>query len=218
MDIVIFDLDGTLFKSETSALPAVQDALFLIGLEPARDDFILSLMGENTKDFSTKLLSEYGNEGLEMYDDFINALWVCEEEHIRSNGQLYEGVEKLLVALEEKGYRMAVCSNGTRAYIDYILKTQNIERFFVRVVSADVPGGKTRCLGELISSEDISRAVMVGDRYHDMEAASSNDIPFIGAAYGFGTEEVKGAEYVAERPGDILRLLEIIWHYSGRHN
>ncbi len=210
MHLIIFDLDGTLFNSETSVLLGVQDALKAVGLPPSRDDFILSLMGENTENFCTKLLSSYGKKGMDTYRDFLKALWVSEAKQIESNGELFDGVPEVLEELSHMGHKLAVCSNATKEYIGHVLKTQGIAQYFDYTKSADEMKNKTHGIKELLASTEHSEAVMVGDRIHDLEAAAANSIHFIGALYGYGGDEVRDAEYVAEMPTDIILFVDEI--------
>ena len=206
MCLVIFDLDGTLFNSETSVLPAVQEALEMVGLERAQDEFILSLMGENTHDFCTKLLSSF-DDGLERYDEFIKALWTTEAKHIKINGELYAGVRSTLEKLYSSGYKLAICSNATSEYIKYVLETQGIKKYFLLIQSADDMEDKIDGVRKLLAYGKCSKAVMVGDRHHDLEAAKANEIMFIGATYGYGGHELKEEMYTVDAIDEIPELL-----------
>ncbi len=207
MYLIIFDLDGTLFNSETSVLPAVQEALKNIGLPASKVDFILSLMGEETRNFCTKLLSSYGKEGMEKYDDFLKALWVSEAKHIKINGELYDGIRDILEKLSVQGHILTICSNATTEYIDYVLETQGIGKYFDLIKSAESMTDKGAGVKELMESVEHSKAVMVGDRTHDLEAARVNSIPFIGVLYGYGREEIRDAEYAVKYPVDIAEII-----------
>ncbi len=208
MHLIIFDLDGTLFNSETSVLPAVQEALRNVDLPASNDDFILSLMGEKTDDFCTKLLSSYGKEGMERYDDFLDALWKSEAKHIRINGELYDGVKTVLKILSDRGHTLAICSNATVEYIDHVLETRGIKDYFRYIKSAEDMVDKAAGIKELMDTVEHSKAVMVGDRRHDIEAAAENSIVFIGALYGYGSQEIRGAEYAVKYPSEIVEIVD----------
>jgi phosphoglycolate phosphatase len=58
---------------------------------------------------------------------------------------------------------------------------------------------------------------MVGDRHHDVEGAQANGIPCIGVAWGIGSRaelENAGAVTIAERPGDLPRILKELQRVS----
>ena len=67
---------------------------------------------------------------------------------------------------------------------------------------------------ERLTISDIYRdAVMIGDRKYDMQAAKKLGLTAVGALYGYGTREElqqAGADYIAERPRDILAILQMI--------
>ena len=49
--VLIFDLDGTLFHTETVIVPAVREAFALHGLAPPPDDEICSLIGRTWAEY-----------------------------------------------------------------------------------------------------------------------------------------------------------------------
>ena len=61
--------------------------------------------------------------------------------------------------------------------------------------------------------EEKERAVMAGDREHDVKGAKENGLEVIGALYGYGSREElmeAGADYLAESPEDMGKLLREI--------
>ena len=58
--------------------------------------------------------------------------------------------------------------------------------------------------------KDKKRAVMVGDRKHDIIGAKTNGLSSIGVLYGYGSKEElleAGANYIANSPVDILHYI-----------
>ena len=58
--------------------------------------------------------------------------------------------------------------------------------------------------------KDKKRAVMVGDREHDIIGAKINGLSSIGVLYGYGSKEElleAGANYIANSPVDILHYI-----------
>ena len=67
------------------------------------------------------------------------------------------------------------------------------------------PEAIRRCLAQC-----PGRAVMVGDRFYDIQGAHENHIPAIGVLYGYGSREEferAGAEAVAADAAELERLL-----------
>ena len=55
--------------------------------------------------------------------------------------------------------------------------------------------------------KDKKRAVMVGDRKHDIIGAKTNGLSSIGVLYGYEELLEAGANYIANSPVDILHYI-----------
>ena len=63
---------------------------------------------------------------------------------------------------------------------------------------------------EQMGITDISQAVMIGDREHDVIGAQEFNMTSIGVLYGFGDRnelEKAGADYICETVEDIKKLI-----------
>jgi len=57
---------------------------------------------------------------------------------------------------------------------------------------------------------DLSTAVMVGDRFYDIEGAREVGIASIGALFGYGSRpelENAGADFTAASPDEIVKII-----------
>ena len=91
-----------------------------------------------------------------------------------------------------------------------MLSAVGIEGYFRFIRGRHTEKDKASLMGELLDKIGSNKAVVVGDRIHDIDAAKENMIPSIGVAYGYGPEEMEKATFVAERPGDILHHINRI--------
>jgi len=107
-----------------------------------------------------------------------------------------------------------MASNGRPEYIDAVLASRSIGGFFT---------GPLVCLGECIadkagivaeykkSVKAGSLLIMIGDRKSDLDAAASNDVPFIGCAFGHaGDDEIRGARWTVRSFHEIPTTVESI--------
>ncbi|MBN2364149.1 HAD family hydrolase [candidate division WOR-3 bacterium] len=203
--LAVFDMDGTLYRSDASFIPAVKSLLSNNGLEVPADDFLFSFIGEPDSVFIDWLakLSSNGNA-----DSLYNEFQRSELNMVRERGELYDGVLSLLDWLKENGFTLAVCSNATKVYIDTVLEKFRLTELFSAV---RVPAGsesKKKMLKEISDQFSPEIGFMVGDRIHDMQAAFENGFAFIGALYGFGRKEIETAENCAESPFEIKPIFE----------
>ena len=90
------------------------------------------------------------------------------------------------------------------------LTTTGIRQRFSRLACAGEYPDKAAAVTAIISEWNSALAVVIGDRVHDMEAATANGIPFIAAAYGYGSAETSTAVYRADSPREVLAYMEQI--------
>ncbi|MFP4001852.1 MAG: HAD family hydrolase [Candidatus Natronoplasma sp.] len=201
--LIIFDLDGTLYKTEEVSVPALKEVFSDFGIE-VTEEIILNQFGEPTEKIIENLVPE---EKSDLKDQISEAIVKSEREWIPERATLYEGVKDLLNKLQGRGYNMAICSNGRDDYIEQVLKTTSIDKYFSSVEGYTPGKNKSDLIRELISEFSPDETFMVGDRYHDIEAAEEAGVTSIGALYGYGDEEAKKADKIAEKPIDILTIL-----------
>lgn len=198
--LVVFDLDGTLNRTESYAVPAIRSALAHYGVTKFSAEDIISTFGERDEDTIVKF---FGDRAKRLERGF----WEEVQKYTDSHPGLYstyEGVPEMLHSLHESGKLTAVCSNSG---MDYITKTLDRLRIGDRIdyLQGLEPGmTKADTLRLLLRRVKPDKAVMAGDRYLDREAAQANRIPFIGCSYGYGTdEELQGSDYIIQSPASV---------------
>ncbi len=200
---VIFDLDGTLHHTEKALVPAIRSAMADLGFTPAMPEVINALYGEPLEIFCRTLTGDAG-----LVKEFRSALRKHQAGTIPRQGALYPGTKKMLEELTAAGFVPAICSNAGTDYIRLVTETLGIARFFPVIAGRDGNISKTGRVGRIIRDTRAESAVMVGDRYHDFQAAKENGIPSIGCLYGYGSsEELTAADALVENPGEIPRTV-----------
>jgi len=204
---VIFDLDGTLYDTDKVSIEALQTAFSKFDITDISDDEIRDQFGEVT-DVIVRNLIPHRNE--EFYEKLKEEIKYQEERLIPKKGELYDGIRDMLSSLSENGYALSICSNGREKYIELVLETTDIKKYFSHIRGNKPGKSKADRLKDLLESLEGKESVMIGDRYHDIEAAKEAGIPSIGAAYGFGREEVKAADFIAVQPLEVFNIIQKI--------
>jgi phosphoglycolate phosphatase len=211
--LVIFDLDGTLFRTETVDIKAINSALLSNGFSPKTADEVLGIIGYTLKDAIKKLINVDDKTTLEKLSRDIISF---EQEFIESSGELYEGITCLLAKLKENGYKLCICSNGGKEYIEGITNKFSLDNYFDDIRYSQDGITKSQAVELLKIKYSVDMFVMVGDRSSDIEAASDNHGISIGVTYGFGKEEVLAADFVVNTPGEIELVIDNIFE-KGSH-
>jgi len=202
---VIFDLDGTLLQTHFHSCHAAHQTLRALGLPDVPDERVMRHIGEQAEAFLRALAPGYQD-----FSTFERLFDANEQAALKQVGTLFDGVPELLQQLAERGYQLAICSNGSRDYVETALTTTGIRTYFSSLVCAGEYPDKAAAVAAIIKEWNSELAVVVGDRVHDMDAARANGVPYIAAAYGYGGAETAEAIYRAERPRDVLSLIQQI--------
>ncbi|MEN8208043.1 MAG: HAD family hydrolase [Candidatus Fermentibacteria bacterium] len=204
---VIFDLDGTLHCTEKALVPAIQMAMADLGYKPASPESINALYGEPLEVFCGKLLKCDDD----ICREFRHGIRKHQKITLPERGELYPGTRKMLSDLKEMGFNLAICSNAGLSYIELVTGSLGIADMFSLLEGRDGQASKTTRVRNIISSTGSSDAVMVGDRYHDIEAAAENSIPSIGCLYGYGKPaEMQRADHKVRNPSEIVDIVRVV--------
>ena len=216
---IIFDLDGTVTDSKYGILKSMQYAAkhFNIEIKDEELDNYSFFLGPPLRDGFRKV-GKFTDEELELvvakYREYYVPTGMFENE-------LYPGIENLLKKLKQNGKTVILATSKVRTYAERILEHFDILKYFDFVGGCELDGSRSKkdevisyCLGHfgVISNEDKSKAVMVGDRDLDIIGARKAGIESVGVLYGYGSEEeLASGEYRADYiVRDVWELTELL--------
>lgn len=219
IDLVILDLDGTLYSSTATTLGAVERAVrdlndrHELGLQRPSNELILSGVGLTREEFAAAVFPELPERYHDEIDDLV---WHWERELVtRGRGSLFPGALDALDALTERGHKLAVATNAGSGYMNHILDYFEIRGRFdaARCAGAEGTRDKSELLDMIFAelSTDPGKSVMVGDRLSDVRAARRSGTLAIGCTWGFASAgELSEADRVIksfeELPGAVADL------------
>ncbi|WGS65968.1 HAD family hydrolase [Marinitoga aeolica] len=207
---IVFDLDGTLVKTENIALPAIRNILKDLGYDPnIPDKEIFKYIGYTIDDIFEGLLK---TKDKKIIEKAISLLDEYETEIIRNediNKIFFDGVLKVLEKLKKDGHKLYILSNCNIKYMNALLE-KKLNEYIDSPHCAEMYNWQEKDFVLRLISDGKKDFVMVGDRHKDIEAAKANDFISIGCAYGFGYDEVKDADYIVNNIREILPIIKQI--------
>lgn len=207
----LFDLDGTLTDPGEGITRSVAYALSFFGIEVKDRTALYPFIGPPlVESFSTfyGFSPEQARQAIERYREYFSRQGIFENE-------LYPGIKELLGNLKRHGVRILLASSKPEVYARKILEHFQLLPFFDFVAAATMDNTrskKTDVVRYALESCGISpnRAVMIGDRHHDIEGAKDNALESIGVLWGYGSREelsAAGATRLAESVPQLASLL-----------
>jgi phosphoglycolate phosphatase len=124
---------------------------------------------------------------------------------------VHEGVPEALAGLAAEGWRIILCTSKPHVFARRILDHFGLIGHFEAIHGAEFDGtrdNKGDLIGHILTTERVEagRAVMIGDREHDVLGARRWGIPAIGVLWGYGGREeldAAGAARIIAAPSDI---------------
>ena len=199
VQILIFDLDGTLIDSKFDLANSVNATLVHMGHKPLSHETIFGYVGNGAPVLIKRAL---GREATEQETEAGLAFFLTHyREHKLDNTVLYPGVRDGLEML--KNYRMAILTNKPVNISRAILEGLGVASHFQFVYGGNsFEKKKPDPMGVEVLLRDFSatppQAMMVGDSDVDVLTARNSGIWSCGVSYGLGT---KG---MAAHPPDVM--------------
>jgi phosphoglycolate phosphatase len=195
LQLVIFDLDGTLVDSAADIAAAVNGMRRELGHPEKPLDTITQWVGNGSALLVKRSLGEaLGLAAEDVPLPVFQSAHALFFKHYRvTNGQqtrLFTGVLETLQTFQQQGIRQAICTNKPAEFTEALLKKLGIDHFFDCVVSGDsLPVKKPDAAPLLYCAEHcgvaVDRCLMVGDSMTDIKAARHAGMPIICVSYGY---------------------------------
>lgn len=209
---ILFDLDGTLTDPGEGITNSVAYALkkYNIIVEDRRElyKFIGPPLQESFRRFYG-FSEEQSLEAVEFYREYFSVKGIFENE-------VYKGTEETLSALKEKGKHIILATSKPEKFARQILEHFELMKYFDFVAGATMDGTRSKkddVIRYAVSNypvNDLSKAVMIGDREHDILGANKVGMASIGVLFGYGDNDEltkAGATYIVKEMKDILNIV-----------
>jgi phosphoglycolate phosphatase len=199
IQLLVFDLDGTLVDSKTDLALSVNAMRGQMGLPPLAFDLIASYVGHGVTTLVRRALGEQATEenvqnGLGLFLDYYRL-------HMLDNTVTYPGVREALEELKER--KMAVLTNKPVDFSREMLARLGVAAYFSFIYGGNSfaqkkpdPVGVRKLMSDLAVSPQ--QTLIVGDSDTDVLTGRNAGVWTCGVTYGFGAHTLRAA------PPDLL--------------
>jgi HAD superfamily hydrolase (TIGR01549 family) len=204
---VVFDLDGTLVDTMTSAPQAYADTIRSRGGPEVSSSEVVAVWHIGP---TPVVLEHFLGRPVSLRD--------AERFHrhfadVVGSVEPFPGVVEMLDALSRSGHRLGVLTTATRRAATSMLTAADLAEYFPVVVGGDevsrpkpAPDGlELTCLR---LGTGVTDAVYIGDAAVDLQCAEAANASGIHAAWGSVNINEPTAERIAQRPHDVVELVK----------
>lgn len=186
---VLFDLDGTLIDTAKDFIRIIQHMAQQQGLERLDDDLIRSQVSEGGRAMVHLLYPQLALDSAELWQYRQQFLDIY-EQNICVDTTLFDGMNELLLDLEQRGIAWGIVTNKPRYLTELLLKSLNLtERCAVLVCPEDVSKTKPDPEPMYLACKQLDIApeqcIYVGDHPRDIDAGRNAQMYTILASYGY---------------------------------
>lgn len=208
VDLLIFDLDGTLIESKWDIAIAVNLTLADLGLPTRSQGEIFGFVGDGIKCLLRRAVGENNDA---RYAEALRVFRGHYLSHCLDQTKFYPGIEKVLVHFSRK--HKAVATNKSLEYTTKILEGLGAHHF-AYIVGGDDGFGLKPDPGMLLKVMEVlgaspKRTVLVGDSANDINGGHNAGILVCAVGYGMGNRENMVAchpDWFIEYPEALMEL------------
>lgn len=212
--LVIFDLDGTLIDSISDIHDNINIMLNEFNYPERNIEEIKQFIGNGARKIVERSLPHAVSQAeLDKCLAFYNQIYTnCGSPKTR----LYDGMGETLIALKERGYKLAILTNKPQETTDKVYKKYLSEYNFDVVIgqrsekkTKPDPQTTLEIIKEL--GAELNSTYFIGDGEPDVQVANNAGIKSVAVLWGFRTKDqllAVGANTFVEHPTQLLSIIK----------
>ncbi|ARS51540.1 phosphoglycolate phosphatase [Kushneria konosiri] len=213
IDLILYDLDGTLIDSAPDLARAIDEMMQAMELSPVGIERVRDWVGNGSRRLVERALlhaGAFGESGpdCQQLDEALALFMDFYAQHPVSQTHCYPGVIECLKAQRERGIAQTLVTNKPSRFIDTILESMGLEGFFSHVLGGDSLAQKKpdpAPLAYIAHALNVppERVLMVGDSRSDVQAARAFGCRCLAVTHGYN----HGEPIAALNPDHLLDSL-----------
>jgi len=210
LELLIFDLDGTLIDSVPDLTDAINKTFNELGIDRVTEEEVRNYLGNGARTLIERALKEKNDR--ELLQKALQSFKNHYKNNVCVKTSLYPGVKE---TLEKLPHKKAIVTNKPYEFVGEILKTLGIDTHFEMYIGGEsLPEKKPSPMPLLYVCEkmgfDPKNSIMIGDSKNDIIAAKNAQIKSIAVNYGYNY----GEDVAVFEPDIIIdefnKLLEVL--------
>ena len=211
VELMIFDLDGTLVSSGADLIQSINYTLNTLKLKEKPEKEILSFVGDGVKKLIEKVL---GQDHIKYYEEAMIIFTDYYGKHLLDNTGLCPQVEEVLNNFVNK--TKIILTNKRYNFTSAIAQGLKIAKYFVEIIGADSTPFKKpdrRVIYYILNKYAVAKekTLIIGDGINDIAVAKNSGILSCAYLSGLGNRQDLlnlNADYYCE---DLLKINSLFY-------
>jgi phosphoglycolate phosphatase len=211
IDLLIFDLDGTLVDTRQDLTNSVNYARERFGLDPLGLNEVMSHVGDGARNLIKRSLPGAAGDAV---DEAMTLFRGHYRDHLLDFSIFYPNARDVLRHFQQK--KLAVVSNKPEEFTKKILRGLQVDTLFQEILGGDsVSTMKPDPAPILHILESVktkpAQAVIVGDSPSDIEAGRAAGVLTCAATYGYRHKELlleAKPDFIVDDLAELQQILE----------
>ena len=215
IELVIFDLDGTLLNTLDDLADSTNLALAEFGYPPKSIAEIKQYVGNGVAKLIERAIPN-GKDNIH-YNTCLKIFKIIYAQNMYNKTAPYNGIINLLIELKEKNYKIAVVSNK----FDLAVK-ELCQKYFPNLIDIAIGENEAAGINKKPAPDTVNlvlkqleltpnQAIYVGDSDVDILTAKNSNMPCISVTWGFRDKEFlikNNAQIIINTPKEIIDYLK----------
>ncbi len=217
MELIIFDLDGTLAETTEDLLQALNRMLSDFRLPFCTKEHLMTFVNNGIYEFIRHALPEHLQNDRAFITQAIDHYEFHYSDCYSDKTHPYEGLPEVLCMLRKRGFRLAVLSNKQDVFVKRIISKLYPSDLFCEIHGQSVFPAKPDPQSVLAIAASLGIApadcIYCGDSDVDMLTAKNAGMYPLGVSWGYRSPaflSASGAAAIAADPLDLLRIVSAL--------
>jgi len=191
---ILFDLDGTLFRTDPELSDAINLMLADLKMPVLEKDKIKNFIGKGAKNLINESLKTASQEDTSIFFEKAEKLFVHHYSRVAGNSKMYDGVENTINFFKSQGILLGCVTNKPEIFTSILMTQSGLSKCFDVIVSGDTTDRKKPDPLPIQYALDQIKirpknTIMVGDSHVDIEAGFAAGTYVVTVPYGYQYRE-----------------------------